>query len=215
MALPADLTMVTVTRTIADAALRPLPGVVVATPTGRQWKQGEGSILPAEYTAPIEGGTWTLVLPAVDQFVNLEAYKIEERPTEGGKPWGRAYHIAPTLDHAPGPDGATDVITSPPRGGDIALTAGPATDSSMAQVAADPNSAFHGELTSTIETAIDERIPPPATFLPADAMTPILGSPTVASIASYRGAGWALPPGVVGAVVGKAHIPVVPMQAFL
>src|SRR5690625_7345620 len=106
MALPADLTMVTVTRTIADAALRPLPGVVVATPTGRQWKQGEGSILPAQYTAPIEGGTWTLVLPAVDQFTNLEAYRIQEDVP--GKP--RAYHVAPTLDHAPGPVDATDVI---------------------------------------------------------------------------------------------------------
>src|SRR5690625_1638915 len=157
MAFPDDLTMVTVTHTIADAALRPLPGVVVATPTGRQWKQGEGSILPAEYTAPIEGGTWTLVLPAVDQFVNLEAYRIEERPTEGGKPWGRPYHIAPTLDHAPGPVDATDVITTPPRGGDIVFTAGPATDESMAQVARDPNSEFAAELSNTIATGVDQR----------------------------------------------------------
>src|SRR5690625_7125060 len=158
MAFPDDLTMVTVTHTIADAALRPLPGVVVATPTGRQWKQGEGSILPAEYTAPIEGGTWTLVLPAVDQFVNLEAYRIEERPTEGGKPWGRAYHIAPSLEHAPGPVDATDVITTPPRGGDIVFTAGPATDESMAQVAADPNSALSTELKSTFASLDDDAL---------------------------------------------------------
>src|SRR5690625_3783555 len=200
MAFPDDLTVVTVTHTLADAALRALPGVVVATPTGRQWKQGEGSVVQAAYTAAIVDGTWTLTLPAVDQFINLEAYRIQEDVP--GKP--RAYHVAPTLDHAPGPVDATDVITTAPRGGDIVFTAGPATDESMAQVAADPDSAFSTELKSTFASLDDD-----ALVIDGDPLGPAtVGAQPAGDDTPDR------PPGAAGLALPAANLPAEAREAL-